>query len=71
MEVNSTQEELFLEPFRSLAVIKYAQSAIELIVFNGVPTLSARYVMGLKKTRAFLVEREKPWWHTKNGGSPW
>jgi hypothetical protein len=39
---------------------------------NDVPTLSIRCVMGLKKTRAFLVEREKPCWRaTKDGSSGW
>jgi hypothetical protein len=39
---------------------------------NNAPTISIRCVMGLKKTRAFLIEREKPWWHaTKDGSSGW
>jgi hypothetical protein len=33
--------------------------------------VSTRRVMGLKNTRAFLVEREKPWWRATRGGSSW
>jgi hypothetical protein len=32
------------------------------IVSNDALTIHIRYVMGLKNTVAFLVEREKPWW---------
>jgi hypothetical protein len=64
-------EEVLWECFRPVAGIKYAQSAIEFIVDNNAPNTLIRCVMGLKKTRAFLVAREKPWWHTAKDGSSW
>jgi hypothetical protein len=57
--------------FRSLAGIKSAQSATELIVIDQAPTISTRYVMGLKNMMTFLVEREKPWLGATNGRSSW
>jgi hypothetical protein len=52
-----------------LAGIECAQSAMNLIVNNDAPTIEIRYVMGLKKLRDFLVEREKPRWRATHGGS--
>ncbi len=34
---------------------------------NDAPITSTRCVMGLKKLRDFLVEREKPWWRATKG----
>jgi hypothetical protein len=64
-------DEAFIEKFRPLAGIGNAQRAIEFVVRNKASTPSIRCVMGLKKTRAFIVEREKPWWHATKDGSSW
>jgi hypothetical protein len=52
--------------------MEYAHSATKFIVSNDSPATSIRYVMGLKNTVAFLVEREKPSSKTtKDGSSGW